>query len=212
MITIYHLGVSQSDRVVWLMEELALPYNLEWFDRQESGMAPPEYKALHPAGTAPIIRDGDLVLSESRAIVDYIINRHGNGRLQVGVDQPNYPDYLYWMSFRDSLQGNLMLQLFLKSARPDDPAVQRAGLFANDRVDRQYAQLEDRLGQSDYLAGPEFTAADLINFFAFTTMPLFGGPGVDKLPNLSRYVQRVSQRPSYIKSMAIAGPDAKRPA
>ena len=92
MITIYHLGVSQSDRIVWLMEELGLPYQLEWFDRAESGLAPLEYKALHPVATAPVIRDGDLVLCESQAIVEYIINRHGNGRFGVDKDQPNYPD------------------------------------------------------------------------------------------------------------------------
>ena len=97
MITIYHLGVSQSDRIVWLMEELALPYQLEWYDRGENGLAPAEYLALHPAATAPVIRDGDLVLCESAAIVEYISQRYGEGKLSVASDQPNFPDYLYWM-------------------------------------------------------------------------------------------------------------------
>ncbi|MFA5496344.1 MAG: glutathione S-transferase family protein [Porticoccaceae bacterium] len=211
MITIYHLGVSQSDRIVWLMEELELPYQLEWFGRAESGLAPPEYKALHPVATAPVIRDGDTVLGESHAIIEYIINRHGNGRLGVDKDQPNYADYLYWMSFRDSLQANLMLRMFLRNMSADDPAVKRADDFSRERDERMFNHLEQRLGESDYLAGPEFTAADLINFFAFTTLPLFGGPTVDHLPNLSAYVRRVSQRPAYIKAMAIAGPTAKEP-
>ena len=211
MITLYHLGVSQSDRIVWLMEELGLPYHLEWFDRAESGLAPPAYKALPPAGTAPVIRDGDRVMGESRAIIEYIINRHGGGRLQVTPEAPNYPDYLYWMSFRDSLSANLMLRLFLRNANPEDPAVQRADGFSADRQGRQFAEVEARLAESPYLAGPEFTAADLINFFTFTTLPRFGGPTFEAYPHISAYIRRVGERPAYQRAMAIAGPDATRP-
>ena len=95
MITIHHLGVSQSDRIVWLMEELELPYELQWYDRGEDFLAPPEYRALHPAGTAPVLIDGDLVMAESTAIAEYISQRHGEGRLSVGVESPDYPHYLY---------------------------------------------------------------------------------------------------------------------
>src|ERR1700742_705359 len=104
MITIYHLGVSQSDRVVWLMEELGLPYRLEGFDRGADMLAPPEYVALHPAAMAPVIKDGNLVLAESVAIVQYIANRHGGGRLTVPPDSESYPDYLYWLQFNNNAQ------------------------------------------------------------------------------------------------------------
>ena len=86
MITIHHLGVSQSDRIVWLMEELELPYKLQWHDRGEDMLAPESYRALHPAGTAPIIEDGDTILAESAAIVEYIIHRHGKGRLALSPE------------------------------------------------------------------------------------------------------------------------------
>ena len=87
MITIYHLGNSQSDRIIWLMEELDLPYQLEWFDRMPvTRFAPPEYKALHPVATAPTIRDGDTVICDSAAIIYYILGRYANGRLSVPVD------------------------------------------------------------------------------------------------------------------------------
>ena len=76
MITLYHLGLSQSDRIVWLMEELGLPYKLEWFDRGADWLAPPEYVALHPAAMAPVIKDGNRVLAESTAIVQYIAHKH----------------------------------------------------------------------------------------------------------------------------------------
>src|SRR6056297_1756926 len=91
MITVHHLGVSQSDRVVWLLEELGIPYALKWYDRGEDFLAPPEYRALHPVGTAPIITDGELVMAESTAIVEYISQRHGGGRLSVPVADENYP-------------------------------------------------------------------------------------------------------------------------
>lgn len=97
MITIYHLGASQSDRIVWLMEELDLPYHLDWFDRNEEGIAPPEFVALHPAATSPLIRDGDLFLPESAAIVEYISQRYADGQLSVAPSHADYPHYLYWM-------------------------------------------------------------------------------------------------------------------
>ena len=111
MLTIHHLGVSQSDRIVWLMEELGLPYELKWYDRGPDGLLPPEYLALHPAATAPVIADGERVLAESAAIVEYISHRYGGGRLSVAPDRPNYPDYLYWMHFNNNVQGLFFAKL-----------------------------------------------------------------------------------------------------
>ncbi len=210
MITIYHLGVSQSDRIVWLMEELGLPYELEWFDRLPSMFAPPEYKALHPVATAPTIRDGDKVFCESLAIVEYIVNRHAGGRLGVAVDAPNYADYLYWLSFSNSLMASVMAMM---AGDPQSADPMRA-MFARasaERVTLYLNHLNLRLGEEDYLAGPEFSAADVQNMFALTTMPKFGGPGIGHLPNVVAYVERISARPAYQRAMAIAGPDAVRP-
>jgi hypothetical protein len=102
MITIQHLGVSQSDRIVWLMEELGLPYELKWYKRGPDRLAPSEFLALHPAATAPIVEDCDTLLAESGAIVEYICHRHAGGRLTVRPEQPNYADYLYWMHFNNN--------------------------------------------------------------------------------------------------------------
>lgn len=82
MITIHHLGVSQSERIVWLMEELELPYRLKWYRRKQDRLAPDEYLALHPAATAPVIEDGDSVLAESGAILEYICHRYASGKLK----------------------------------------------------------------------------------------------------------------------------------
>src|SRR6202789_4607210 len=97
MLTVHHLGVSQSERIVWLCEELEIPYELKRYDRDPvTRLAPPEYKALHPLGTAPIITDGDVVLPESGAIIEYIIGKYGKGRLAGAPTPPNFAAALFW--------------------------------------------------------------------------------------------------------------------
>lgn len=206
MLTIHHLGVSQSDRVVWLMEELGLPYRLEWYDRGPDGLMPPAYVALHPAATAPVITDGDRVLAESGAIVEYISHRYGGGRLSVTPDQPNYPDYLYWMHFNNNVQGLFFAKL--ASGGQPDP---RVGGFVRRREDGYYRYLNQCLGESPYVAGPEFTCADIMVAFNLTSLSRFGGRPIDDLPNVLAYVERITKRPAYAKAMEIAGPGATRP-
>jgi glutathione S-transferase len=100
MLTVHHLGKSQSERIVWLCEELGIPYELRRYDRDPvTILAPAEYRALHPIGAAPVITDGDLVLAESAAITEYIIVKHGNGRLALGPSHPGFAAYLYWFHF-----------------------------------------------------------------------------------------------------------------
>jgi glutathione S-transferase len=208
MITIYHLGVSQSDRVVWLMEELKLPYELEWFDRGADLLAPPEYVALHPAAMAPVIKDGDLVLAESVAIVQYIANRYGGGKLTVTPDAGNYPDYLYWLQFNNNAQSGFFVERALEGTSHDGGII---GKVTRRRTDGLFRQMNERLGTCAYLAGDEFTLADLMSGFAVITMPMFGARPMDDLPNIKRYADRLMQRPAWQKAMSIAGPKAKRP-
>jgi glutathione S-transferase len=100
MLTVHHLGISQSERIVWLCEELELSYRLQRYERDPvTRLAPAEYKALHPFGTAPVITDDNLVLAESGAIIEYILARHGRGRLVVTPDRPEFTDYLFWFHF-----------------------------------------------------------------------------------------------------------------
>ena len=207
MITIHHLGVSQSDRVVWLMEELDLPYRLKWHKRMESGLAPNEYLALHPAATAPVIEDDGKVLTESAVIVEYICHRYAGGKLTVRPDQSNYADYLYWMHFNNNILG----LFFAKSALGAGGQGNSAGLtdtVVRRREKQYYNFLNARLGESPYLAGPDFTCADVMVMFPLTSLPLFGGRAIDDLPNVVSYVRRLEARPAYIKAMAIAGPNA----
>src|SRR5262249_21663526 len=100
MLVVHHLGISQSERIVWLCEELGIPYELKRYDRDpQTRMAPADYKALHSMGQAPIITDGDVVLPESGAIMEYIIGKYGDGRLAAKPTDKNFADYLYWFHF-----------------------------------------------------------------------------------------------------------------
>ena len=205
MITIYHLGRFQSDRIVWLMEELGLPYQLEWFDRNEEGIAPDEYMALHPAATAPVIKDGDLVLPESTAIVEYISQKYAGGKLSVPPSSDNYVHYLYWMQFNN----NFTAGVFAKAAAGEnaDPDGMIMKVVAR-REEGLFRFMEQRLGEADYLAGDEFSCADIMAMFTLTTTAAFVGKTFADQPNISAYIERIAQRPAYQKAMSIAGVEA----
>lgn len=211
MITIHHLGISQSDRVVWLMEELGLPYKLKWYKRGEDRLAPPEYLALHPAATAPVIEDGEQVLTESAVILEHICHRHAGGRLTVGPAHPNYTDYLYWMHFNNNVLGLFFAQNIL-NAGASGPVAEVYGRLVARRRENYYRYLDQRLGKVPYLAGPELTCADIMVAFDLTALPLFGGREIGDLANVAAYVRRIGERPAYIKAMQIAGPAATPPA
>src|ERR1700712_274497 len=112
MLTVHHLGISQSERIPWLCEELGLPYELVRHDRDPTRMAPPALKALHPLGLAPILVDDDLVLGESPGIIEYISRRYAGGRLIRGPDHADFAAYLYWFHFANgTLQPRITMDL-----------------------------------------------------------------------------------------------------
>jgi glutathione S-transferase len=207
MLTVHHLGVSQSDRIVWLCEELATPYQMVKYDREASGLAPPDYKALHPSGTAPVITDGDLVLAESGAIIEYIIGRHGGGRLAVTADKPNFADYLFWFHFANaSMLPRSMVVMILKMAGAEDGGNARLAAMAA-RADQAFDMVEKRLGQADYFAGADFTAADIMMTFGLTVMRMFAQRDLAPYPNIRAYLQRIGARPAYLRATQKADPD-----
>jgi glutathione S-transferase len=208
LITICHLNTSRSERIVWLMEELGLEYRLEFFQREPTGAAPPPMRNIHPLGKAPIIRDGDLVLAESAAIVEYIVQRYGGGRLAVPPQAAEYPRYLYWMHFAEGSLMSLMLIALVLSRIPEakeSPVKKRI----DDRVQRMVAFVEQELGEGPYFLGKEFTAADVMMTFPFTTMRRYLQYDLAAYPNLAAYLARLETRPAYRKAMSIAGADVK---
>jgi glutathione S-transferase len=163
---------------------------------------------LHRAATAPVIEDGDLVLAESAAICEYVSQRYGKGRLSVAPDRPEYPAYLYFMHFNNNVQGLFFAKLAAGAAKGDGGPV--AGLLKR-REDGYYRYLDEQLGTNEYVAGPEFSCADVMVTFNLTSLSRFGGRRVDDLPNVVSYVGRITKRPAYVKAMQIAGPNATKP-
>jgi glutathione S-transferase len=208
MITIYHLSTSRSERVVWLMEELGLDYRLERFQREQTGAAPEAMKAIHPLGRAPVIRDGDTVLAESGAIVEYILHRHGNGRLAVAPDDAAYARYLYWLHFAEGSLMTLLLIAFTLSRLPEGNAG-ALGARVQARMKLVLGFVDSELANVPYFAGADFTAADVMMSFPLTTMRRFLDYDIAPYANIVAYVKRIEARPAYRKAMALAGPDAK---
>jgi glutathione S-transferase len=210
MITIHHLGVSQSERIVWLMEELALPYKLKWYDRMPNKAAPPELLKLHPTALAPVIEDNGRVLTESAVIAEYICHTYAGGKMTVSPSQPNYYDYLYWMHFNNSAMG-LRFTKSVLAAGASGPVADLMREIANRRETQYYTYLNQRLGEAPFLAGQQLTCADILSVFRLTTGILFGARAIDDLPNVVAYVKRIEARPAFQKAMQIAGPKAARP-
>ncbi len=204
MITVYHLSASRSERIIWLLEELALPYELERFEREPNGAAPDALRDIHPLGKAPVIRDGDVVLAESGAIVDYIVHRYGADSLAIAPSHSHYTRYLYWLHFAE---GSLMTLLLVALALTRVPGAHEspAGARVSARMKHMLSFVNADLGEGPWFAGPRFTAADIMMTFPFTTMRLFLQYDLAPYQNVVAYLERIGARPAYRKAMGIAG-------
>jgi glutathione S-transferase len=209
MITIYHLNTSRSERVIWLMEELGLEYKLEKFQREPGMEAPASLRAIHPLGKAPVIRDGDTVMIESGAIVEYIIQRHGGGGLAVPVASADYPRYLQWLHFAEgSAMTQFLVHLFLGGFVPGVDQTSPWVARTKERSTGMLKYIDSELGARPYFAGQEFTAADLMMMFPFFIAKNFLQLDFAPYANIAAYLQRIEKRPAYQKAMAIANPPA----
>jgi glutathione S-transferase len=207
MMIVHHLRASQSERIVWLCEELDVPYELKTYSREPNGAAPAAYKALHPQGTAPTITDGSLALAETGAIVDYILARYGDGRLVVGPKAANFPDYLYWFHFGNGFFVPAAMMSIVASRMAGDD--KQAGRGFTGRHELAYRLSENRLGKVPYFAGSEFTAADIMMVFPLTTMRSYSGESLGELPHLRAYLKRIGQRPAYRRAMNKGDPEMR---
>jgi glutathione S-transferase len=205
VLTVHHLGLSQSERIVWLCEELELDYELRRYERRaDNRLAPRDYKALHPMGIAPVITDGDLVLSESGAICDYVCARYGRGRLVPGQTDPDFADHLFWFHWSNgTFMPTLMMQLMLTASGGDSNV---AGGFVVDRSRRCWDMVEKRLRKAPFFGGAHPTTADIMMVYGLTTTRTLLGVSIDGLPSLKRYLQRIGGRPAYQRAMAKAEP------
>ena len=208
MLMVHHLGISQSERIVWLCEELGIDYTLKRYDRRaDNRLAPNDYKALHPMGIAPVITDGDLVLGESGAICDYICARYGNGQLVPKPADKDFADHLFWFHWSNgTFMATLMMQLVLAGA---GGSANPASVFVTDRSQRGWAMVEKRLGEAPFFGGANLTTADIMMVYCLTTSRAFRNLSIEAYPNLRAYLARIGARPGYQRAMAKAEPGMK---
>jgi glutathione S-transferase len=204
MLTVHHLGISQSERIVWLCEELGIDYALKRYERRaDNRLAPDDYKAIHPMGIAPVITDGDLVLGESGAICDYICGRYGDGRLTPGPDDPDFAGHLFWFhGSNGTFMATLMMQLVLMGGGEGNPAAP----FVADRSRRSWEMAEARLSEAPFFGGANLTTADIMMVYCLTTSRAFRGTSIADYPNVKAYLKRIGERAAYQRAMAKAEP------
>jgi glutathione S-transferase len=203
MIVIHHLNNSRSQRILWLLEELGLEYRLEKYSRDpKTNLAPPELRAIHPLGKSPVMQDGDLILPESGAIIEYLLERYGDGRLAPQPGTPERVRYLYWMHFSEgTLMLHLVSRLYLMRVGEAAKAMQdRVEVMIGNELDL----VEDELGRSSHIAGEEFSAADIQMGFPLE-FAVFAGLATDKHAKLRDYLGRMQARPAYRRATETGG-------
>jgi len=218
MIVVHHLNNSRSQRVLWLLEELGLEYEIVRYQRDPKTMlAPPALLAVHPLGKSPVISDGEIVVAESGAIVEYVIETYGNGRL---IPPPGTPERRRWTYFLHYAEGSAMAPLLMKlifDRVENSPApffvkpiargiAQRVkGNYIMPQIERHLNYLEAELNKSPWFAGTEFTAADIQMSFPLEAAFARGGLD-DHRPNLSAFLKRIHSRPAFQRALERGGP------
>ena len=198
---IYHAPNSRSIRIVWLFEELGLPYELEKFSLGAAEMRSPEYRRVHPMGRVPALQDGDVTLLESGAIVEYVLARYGNGRMVPPVSSSEFPTYLQWLHYAEGMlmpQVNVIVveTMFLPPEKRNPENLNRARKLLTKMLEPVDAALVGR----EYLAG-EFSGADIMTGHACVVSVKLGADVSDK-PNVAAYVERLMARPALRKAFA----------
>jgi len=217
MIVVHHLNNSRSQRILWLLEELGLEYDIKRYQRDPKTMlAPPELRQIHPLGKSPVITEGDLTLAESGAIIEYLVGRYGSGRLVPAADTPAKLRYTYWLHYAEgSMMPPLLLKLIFDRierapmpffAKPIARAIAQKtkSSFIEPNIDRHLDYLEAELGKTAWFAGPEFTAADIQMSFPLEAAVSRGGLD-SKRPKLMAFLDRIHSRPAYKKAIERGG-------
>jgi len=217
MIVVHHLENSRSQRVLWLLEELEVPYEIKHYKRDPKTMlAPPELKAVHPLGKAPVISDGDTVMAESGAILEYLVEKYAGGDLKPALEDPRWRDYIYWMHYAEgSLMPPLVMKLVIGQVprRPmpffAKPIARKisAGLmsgFIDPNLQNQLAVIEKHLATHGWFAGDQFTAADIQ--MSFPVQAAAARADIGQCPHIAGFITRLEARPAYQRALERGGP------
>jgi len=218
MITVHHLNNSRSQRVLWLLEELVMPYEIKPYQRNAStNLAPPELLQVHPLGKSPVITDGDITVAESGAIVEYLVERYGNGRLVPPAGTPERRRWTYWLHFAEgSAMPPLLMKLIfdrVKSGpmpffvKPIARAIADKVLagYVTPNIRRQLDYMESELGSSAWFAGDEFSAADIQMSFPLEAAAQRAALDASR-PRLKAFLDRIHARPAYRRALERGGP------
>lgn len=218
MITVHHLNNSRSQRVLWLLEELGVPYEVKRYERDPKTMlAPASLRAVHPLGKSPVITEDDLTIAESGAIIEYLIERHGNGRLIPPASTPERLRYTYWLHFAEGSAMTPLLLALIFGKLPEQPMpffvrpIVRAisgkvrEALVEPQLRTQQAFMESELEKSTWFAGKVFTAADIQMSFVVEASAARGGLDKDR-PKLMAWLARIHARPAYKRALEKGGP------
>ena len=217
MIVVHHLNNSRSQRVLWLLEELGLPYEIKRYERERSGLAPKSLQAVHPLGKSPVITDDGVTLAESGAILEYLVDRHAKGRLAPEPGTPERLRYTYWMHYAEgSAMPPLVMKLvfdriesgpmpfFVKPVARGIAARVKDSYLA-PQIKRHLDFMEGSLADHPWFAGPEFSAADIQ--MSFPIEAAAARAGLDKSrPRLTDFLARIHARPAYQRALERGGP------
>lgn len=216
MLTVHHLNNSRSQRVLWLLEELGVPYEIVRYQRQPDMRAPAELRAIHPLGKSPVITDNGTTVAESGAIVEYIIETYGEGRLIPPAKTPERLRYTYWLHYAEgSAMPPMLLKLLFTMMPKRGPALlrplvrkishQALTAFINPQLELHMAYWESELGKSTWFAGEEFTAADIQ--MSFPLEAAAARAGLDQgHPRAMAFLKRIHARPAYVRALEKGGP------
>ncbi len=214
MLTVHHLNNSRSQRVLWLLEELGVPYEIKKYERDKKTMlAPKSLEAIHPLGKSPVITDGDDTIAESGAIVEYLVEKYGKGTWIPATGTPDMRRYRYFMHYAEgSLMPYLVLTLIFTQIRKKAPFIVRPiakaiasqveGLVIKPNLERHVAFLDGELGKSAWFAGDEPTGADAQMLYPMEALAA-------RMPNvperITAWVARVHARPAYQRALERGG-------
>ncbi|MBC7514894.1 MAG: glutathione S-transferase [Alkalinema sp. FL-bin-369] len=217
MITVHHLNNSRSQRVLWLLEELGLSYEIKYYERDPKTMlAPVSLREVHPLGKSPVITDGELTLAESGAIIEYLVKHYGNGRLRPAPDTPEYLRYTYWLHYAEgSAMPPLLLKLIFNQiekspmpffARPIARSIVNRvnSSFIEPQITQHLDYMESEIGKSAWFAGNEFTAADIQISFPLEAAAAQAELNASR-PKLMAFLNRIHERPAYQQALERGG-------
>ncbi|KAF9069458.1 thioredoxin-like protein [Rhodocollybia butyracea] len=215
MLTVHHLNDSRSQRILWLLEELEVPYEIKKYQRLPTLLAPPELLAVNPLGKAPVIVDGEVNLAESGAIIEYIMRKYGKGKLQPAEGTQAAIDDLYYLHYSEGTIMPLFVLRFICNAVPEQSPWfirwllsmvfnQLSAQFVDVEIKKNIDMIESHLSKKDWLAGgSEPTSADFSMSYAMEIIEKYklGGPGGAS----HAYVKRMQARPAYKRALERGG-------